>query len=199
MGRLIAVGASTGGVEALEKFVVGLPANAPPVAITLHIPKRYSGAFAERLNKRSALRVTEAEDGAILEHGTAVVAPGNMHLRVNRVGGRYKVMLGDDGPVSRHKPSVDALFLSVAKAAGPQGVGVILTGMGADGAQGLKAMRETGALTFGQSAESCVVYGMPKEAKRRGAVGQEMPLWQLSKAVQVALQASQAFGGAAKG
>lgn len=177
---MIAIGASTGGTEALVTLLKGLPRDAPPVAIVQHMPKGYTKQFARRLDRLCAITVREAAAGDRISSGVALLAPGDHHLHVRRSGVRYSVELTDEGPVSRHMPSVDVLFRSVATAAGRRGVGVVLTGMGNDGANGLRAMRDAGARTFGQDAASCVVYGMPKAAMRLGAVAQEAPLGDLA-------------------
>lgn len=189
---LIVVGASTGGTEALLTFLAGFAGAVPPILIVQHMPKAYTGAFADRLNDLCTLSVKEAQSGDVPQPGQALIAPGGQHMRVSRKAGHYHVALSDDAPVLRHKPSVDVLFRSAAEAAGRRGIGVILTGMGSDGAAGLKAMREAGAQTFGQDAQSCVVYGMPKAAKRQGAVQVEAALSQLIGLVQAAYQTQRA-------
>jgi len=174
--RLVAIGSSTGGVEALRDIVVALPADAPPVVIAQHIPPRFSASFAERLNGLSAVRVKEAVDAERILAGHVYIAPGDRHLRVRRSGAALVTHVQDGPLVSGHKPSVDALFHSVALACAAKAVGVILTGMGRDGADGLLAMREAGADTLGEDESSCVVYGMPKAAREIGAVQRELPL-----------------------
>lgn len=183
---LIAIGASTGGTDALLTFLAGLDRGVPPVLIVQHMPKAYTGPFAARLNDLCALTVKEARSGDVARPGMALLAPGGRHMRVGRSGGKYHVTLTEEAPVLRHRPSVDVLFTSMADVAGRHGIGVILTGMGADGARGLKAMRDVGARTFGQDAQSCVVYGMPKAAKQRGAVEVEADLSRLPALVQEA-------------
>jgi len=181
--RLVAIGASTGGVEALRDIIVALPADAPPVVIAQHIPPRFSASFAERLNGLAAVRVKEAADGERILAGHAYIAPGDRHLRVRRSGAALVTHL-DDGPlVSGHKPSVDALFHSVAQVCGGKAVGVILTGMGRDGADGLLAMRQSGADTLGEDESSCVVYGMPKAARDNGASQRELPLGRIAEEI----------------
>lgn len=178
--KIIALGSSTGGVEALRDIFLTLPANCPPIVMTQHMPEQFTPSFAARLNLLSGVTVAEAYDGAKLEAGHAWLAPGNRHLSVVR-NGRDLFCRLDDGPhVSGHRPSVDVLFSSVAEAAGAQAVGAILTGMGKDGAQGLLNMREAGAYTLGQSQSSCVVYGMPKAAMTAGAVMLELPLTEIA-------------------
>ncbi|MEL6570952.1 MAG: chemotaxis protein CheB [Pseudomonadota bacterium] len=189
LNSLIAIGASTGGTDALLTFLAGLGGGVPPILMVQHMPKAYTAAFAERLDDLCKLTVREAQDGDVARPGLALLAPGGQHMRVTRGGGQYHITLTDDAPVSRHKPSVDVLFRSTAQAAGRHGIGVILTGMGADGARGLKAMRDVGAKTFGQDAQSCVVYGMPRAAKQHGAVQVEAELSKLPALVQVAYHA----------
>ncbi len=181
--NIIAVGASTGGVAALRSLLSGLPATCPPVLITQHMPPAYTGPFAARLDQNSALTVTEAVDGQRIQSGHAYVAPGGRHLRLVRDRQGLRCHLTDDPLVSGHRPSVDVLFQSVAESVGAYAVGVILTGMGRDGAEGLLEMRQAGATTFGQSEASCVVYGMPRAALEVGAVEVEMPLDDMAKAI----------------
>jgi two-component system chemotaxis response regulator CheB len=174
-GSVLAIGSSTGGVEALIAFLEAFPANCPATVITQHMPAAFTRSFADRLNRLSLPQVEEAYDGAPLAQGRVYVAPGGVaHLEVT---GRSTLVcrLADQGPVNGHRPSVDVLFHSVAKAAGSKAVGVILTGMGRDGADGLLAMRRAGAQTFGQDEASCVVYGMPKAAFDCGAVRRQAP------------------------
>lgn len=174
--HIIAIGASTGGVETLKDIFQRLPVNTPPIVITQHMPERFTRSFAARLDSVSQMQVVEATDNEKLATGHAYIAPGNQHLKVVRSGGDLICKL-DNGPaVSGHRPSVDVLFHSVAEAAGARAVGVILTGMGKDGAVGLKAMRENGAYTIGQNQATCVVYGMPQAAAKLGAVQIETSL-----------------------
>jgi two-component system chemotaxis response regulator CheB len=179
---IIAVGASTGGTEALRLFLAALPTDSPPIVIVQHMPEVFTRAFAERLNKECAIEVCEGRDGDRLQNGRALIAPGNRHMLVNRSGEEFFVKVTDGPLVSRHRPSVDVLFRSVAIAAGPRAIGVIMTGMGDDGAQGLWEMKEAGATTIAQDEASCVVFGMPKEAISRGAVDVVMPLEQIASA-----------------
>ena len=174
--RVVAVGASTGGTEALRFLLQSMPAYAPPMAIVQHMPEAFTRAFAERLDAAARITVREARDGDRLLPGTALIAPGNRHMRVSRSGAVYRVAIGDGPLVSRHRPSADVLFSSVAQAAGANAIGVIMTGMGRDGASGLCEMRAAGATTIGQDEASCVVYGMPREAMKAGAVTAECPL-----------------------
>jgi two-component system chemotaxis response regulator CheB len=173
---IVAVGASTGGTEALRFLLESLPPFAPPIIIVQHMPEAFTRAFADRLNGLSQITVREARDGDSVLRGQALIAPGNRHMLLRRSGATYHVHIHDGPLVSRHRPSVDVLFRSVAQTAGRNAVGVIMTGMGDDGARGLKEMRDAGAHTIGQNEASCVVYGMPKEAMKHGAVIQEVDL-----------------------
>jgi two-component system, chemotaxis family, protein-glutamate methylesterase/glutaminase len=181
--KVVAVGASTGGTEAIRAVLESLPPDAPGIAIVQHMPELYTGAFARRLNALCRVEVKEAEPGDRLVPGRALIAPGNRHLLVRRSGAHYFVEL-DDGPrVAGHRPSVDVLFRSAAESAGANAVGVILTGMGSDGAAGLWALRDRGAYTIAQDEESCVVFGMPKEAIARGGACEVLPLSRIAPAV----------------
>lgn len=175
-GTVIAIGSSAGGTEAVRVVLSAMPPDAPPIVVTQHIPAQFSGPWAARLDASSAMRVAEARDGQALLPGHVYVAPGGLHLLVVRDGARYVARLHDGPPVSRHKPSVDVLFRSVAKAVGKGAIGVIMTGMGDDGAQGLKEMRDAGAHTIGQNEATCVVWGMPQAALQAGGVIEEQPL-----------------------
>lgn len=186
-GALIAIGASTGGVEAIRAVLTNMPADCPPVVIAQHMPAGFTGRFAARLDELCAIKVVEAEDRMILERGHAYVARGDYHLRVERSSGQLKCRLSQDELTSGHRPSVDVLFESVAKAVGPMAVGAILTGMGRDGARGLKLMREAGAYTVGQSQASALVYGMPRVAFEEGAVVEQAPLEQVAAKLANAL------------
>jgi two-component system, chemotaxis family, protein-glutamate methylesterase/glutaminase len=178
--RLIAVGASTGGTEAIKEFLQGMPPDAPGVVIAQHIPKAFSTPFAERMNRSSQMTVCEAQDGQQILPGHAYIAPGDRHLVVVRSGTRWVCRLDDGLPVNRHKPSVDVLFRSVAQEAGYNAIGVLLTGMGKDGAQGLLEMRQAGSPTIAQDEATCVVWGMPGEAVQIGAAAEELPLHRIS-------------------
>ena len=182
--QVIAIGASTGGTVAIEQVLSALPAGMPPVVVAQHIPPGFSTTFAQRLNKLCALEVKEAEGGERLEAGRAFVAPGNRHLEIERIpGGGWRTRLHDGPKVCYQRPSVDVLFRSVAREAGAQAIGVLLTGMGADGAAGLLEMRRAGAGTIAQNEETCVVFGMPREAIRMGAVEQVLPLEEIAGAI----------------
>lgn len=175
-GSLIAIGASTGGIEALNQLLSVMPVDGPPVIIVQHIPPSFSTSLALRLNDVSAITVVEAKDGCEILPGHAYLAPGNFHLTVHRRGHNYICRVLSTEKVNRHRPSVDVLFNSIVNEVGSLAVGVILTGMGADGSKGLLAMRKAGCQTIGQDQASCVVYGMPKAAKEIGAVTFELPL-----------------------
>lgn len=174
--RVIAIGASTGGTEAIATVLETMPPDAPAIVIAQHIPETFSARFAARLDRDTNLVVREASDGAPLLAGHVYVAPGGKHLRVERSGLKYFCAIGEDEPVNRHRPSVDVLFESVARHVGRNAVGVLLTGMGADGAAGLVSMKQAGAPTIAQDKETSVVWGMPGEAVKRGAAGEVLPL-----------------------
>lgn len=179
-GAVIAIGASTGGVEAIRAVLSTMPADCPPIMIAQHMPAAFTKRFAQRLDEVTALKVHEAEDRMPLKPGCAYVARGDYHLRVERSSGQIKCRLMQDAEVSGHRPSVDALFESVAGTIGAMAAGAILTGMGRDGARGLKLMREAGAYTVGQSETSALVYGMPRVAFEEGAVVEQAPLEAIS-------------------
>jgi two-component system chemotaxis response regulator CheB len=179
--RLIAVGASTGGTEALKDFLVAMPADAPGILIVQHMPEKFTRSFAERCDQLCTIRVKEAVDGERVLVGHALIAPGNFHMAVQRNGAQYYVSVHSAPPVNRHRPSVDVLFESVAERAGRNAVGVIMTGMGADGARGLLKMREAGARTIAQDESTCVVFGMPKEAIEMGAAEVIVPLPRIAR------------------
>ena len=178
--RLIAIGASTGGTEAIREVLEKMPFDAPPIVIAQHIPANFSGPFARRLDERCAISVCVPEDGQPIQQGHAFVAPGDRHLRVERTRSGLVCRLDDGEPVNRHKPSVDVLFQSAAEHCGQKAIGILLTGMGADGARGLKALRDLGAPTIAQDAASSVVWGMPGEAVRMGAADFVLPLAEIA-------------------
>jgi two-component system chemotaxis response regulator CheB len=180
---VIAIGASTGGTEAIASVLTHLPASAPGIVIAQHIPPGFSRAFANRLNEICPLEVREAVDGDSVLPGVALVAAGGFHLLLRRTGGRYSVQVKTGPQVCYQRPSVDVLFLSVAEAAGGNAIGVLLTGMGSDGAQGLLKMRESGAHTIAQDEASCVIYGMPRVAVELGAAEQVLPLERIPDAI----------------
>lgn len=181
--KVVAVGASTGGTEALREILESLAPDAPGLIIVQHMPEVFTAAFAKRLNETCRIEVKEAADGDRVIEGRALIAPGNRHAEVHRDGAEYRVRLVDGPPVSRHRPSVDVLFRSVARAAGVNGVGVILTGMGNDGADGLLAMRNSGAFTIAQDEATSIVFGMPREAIACGAVQATHPLPRIAAAI----------------
>jgi two-component system chemotaxis response regulator CheB len=191
--KLIAIGASTGGTEAIRHVLEPLPATSPALLITQHMPPGFTRSFAERLNKLCQITVKEAEDGERVLPGHAYIAPGARHMELTRSGANYQIKLHDGEPVNRHRPSVDVLFHSVAQFAGRNAVGVILTGMGNDGAAGLLAMRNAGAYTMAQDEASCVVFGMPREAIAMGASNEVVPLHQMSQRMMTQISAGQAL------
>ncbi len=181
--KIIAIGASTGGTEALKTVLTGMPPNAPGTLVVQHMPANFTTSFAERLNDLSAMTIKEAKDGDSLVNGVALLAPGNYHMLLKRSGARYYVHL-KKGPLVHHqRPAVDVLFHSVANYAGSNAIGVILTGMGADGALGLLKMKEAGARTVAQDENSCIVFGMPKEAIKLGTAEKVVPLKSVGKTV----------------
>ncbi|NQY26121.1 MAG: chemotaxis response regulator protein-glutamate methylesterase [Piscirickettsiaceae bacterium] len=174
--RVVAIGTSTGGTQALEAVLTRLPKTAPGIVVVQHMPEAFTAAFAQRLNSVCQVTVKEAENNDRVIPGLVLIAPGGKHLLLRRSGAQYRVEVKDGPLVTRHKPSVNVLFRSVATAAGNNAIGIIMTGMGDDGAKGLKELHDTGALTIGQDEQSCVVYGMPKEALKVGGVDAEIPL-----------------------
>ncbi len=181
--KIVAIGASTGGTEALKDVLMALPRNAPGMVIVQHMPANFTAQFAQRLNSLCSVEVREAKNGDSIIPGVALIAPGDYHMVVRRSGARYYVEIGSGEKVSGHRPSADVLFNSVAKIAGTNAIGVILTGMGGDGAKGLLAMRNAGANTIGQDEASCVVYGMPKVAYEVGAVERQLPLHRVADGI----------------
>jgi two-component system chemotaxis response regulator CheB len=173
---VIAIGASTGGTEAILHVLRDLAPDTPPIVVVQHMPAQFTNSFAGRLNAACRMRVREAVDGDVLRTGEVLLAPGGYQMRLARSGVDYQVAITDEPPVGLHRPSVDVLFESCARVAGASAVGVILTGMGADGAFGLAEMHRAGALTLAQDEASCVVFGMPKEAIARGGVSHVLPL-----------------------
>ena len=174
--KVIAIGTSTGGTIALEFILSNLDSNLPGIVIVQHMPEKFTASFAERLNKISRLDIREAKDKDRILNGTALIAPGNKHMSVKKTGAKYYVDISDGPLVSRHRPSVDVLFRSVAKNVAQNAVGIIMTGMGDDGSSGLKEMRDAGAFTVAQDEESSVVFGMPKEAIKKNAVDKILSL-----------------------
>ncbi len=174
--KFIAIGASAGGTQAIESVLETLPASVPGIVIVQHMPEKFTEAFAQRLNNICSINVKEAVNNDKIEPGMALVAPGNKHMLVKRNGSSYSVEIKEGPPVSRHRPAVDVLFRSVAKFAGKNALGIILTGMGDDGAAGMTEMHQAGARTIAQNEDTCIVFGMPKEAIARGAVDVVLPL-----------------------
>ena len=181
--KIIAMGMSTGGTTALERVLVELPATLPAIAVVQHMPEKFTAAFAERLDRLCALQVREARDGDRLLPGTVLIAPGGRHLQVRRSGAQYHAEVRDGPPVNRHRPSVDVLFRSVAQCAGRNALGILMTGMGDDGARGLVQMREGGARTIAQDEASSVVFGMPREAIRMGGAERVLGLAEIPGAM----------------
>jgi len=181
--RVVAVGASTGGTEALREFLEMLPADSPGIVIVQHMPEKFTAAFAQRLDGLCAVTVREARDNDSVVRGRVLIAPGNKHTLLKRSGARYYVEVRDGPLVSRHRPSVDVLFRSVARYAGRNAVGVIMTGMGDDGAHGMREMKEAGATNLAQDEATCVVFGMPAEAIKHGGVDKTLPLGALAHEV----------------
>lgn len=186
-GKIIFVGASTGGTEAIKDFLLGIPADCPPILVVQHMPEAFTASFARRLDTLCAPRVIEAQGNEKVEPGTVYIAPGHSHMLIRRGSAGYTIELAATPPVNRHRPSVDVLFDSAASLVGKKAIGVILTGMGKDGAQGLLRMRQAGARTFGQDEGSCVVYGMPREAYLIGAVEEQYSLDEISRRVLAAV------------
>jgi two-component system chemotaxis response regulator CheB len=178
--KIIFIGASTGGTEATKEVLLGLPHDAPAVIITQHMPPGFTTSYARRLDSLARIRVKEASDGERVLPGHAYLAPGGLHLSVERSGANYVARVRDGEPVNRHKPSVEVLFESAARVVGPNAFGIMLTGMGADGARAMRAMRDAGAYNLCQDEASCVVFGMPREAIAQGAAHEVLPLAQIA-------------------
>jgi two-component system chemotaxis response regulator CheB len=183
VNKPVVIGSSTGGTQALELVLTALPGDAPGIAITQHMPEKFTAMYAERLNGLCAVNVREARDGDRLERGVVLIAPGGRHLQLRKAGGQYFAKVIDGPPVNRHKPSVDVLFRSVAECAGRDVLAIMLTGMGDDGARGMKVLHDLGARTIAQDEATCVVFGMPKEAIALGAVDEVMPIQQVARAI----------------
>jgi two-component system chemotaxis response regulator CheB len=190
--RVVAIGTSTGGTQALEEVLTALPRVTPGIVIVQHMPEKFTAAFAARLNSLCQIEVREAQNNERVIQGRALIAPGGRHMLLKRSGAQYYVEVVDGPLVNRHRPSVDVLFRSVAKFAGANALGVIMTGMGDDGAAGLLEMRNAGSYTVAQDEETCVVYGMPKEAVKRGAVVKTLPLGAIAAEIQRQLIAAAA-------
>ncbi len=183
VNKPVLIGSSTGGTQAIESVLLRLPGDAPGIAIVQHMPEKFTAMYAQRLDSLCAMNVREAKDGDRLERGVVLIAPGGRHMQLKKNGGQYHVAVADGPPVNRHKPSVDVLFRSAAECAGRDALAIILTGMGDDGARGMKAMHERGARTIAQDEQSCVVFGMPKEAIAMGGVDEVMPLARVAGAI----------------
>ena len=181
--KIIAIGASTGGTEAIKTVLMGMPPNAPGIVIVQHMPAQFTTSFAERLDSLCQIRVKEAQSGDSVVNGTALLAPGNYHMLLKRSGARYYVEIKTGPMVHHQRPAVDVMFRSVSKTAGANAVGILLTGMGADGAAGLLEMKTAGAKTIAQDEKSCVVFGMPKEAIKTGAVDRVVSLRNIPQAI----------------
>ncbi len=188
--KIIFIGASTGGTEATKDVLVNLPADSPAVVITQHMPPGFTRSYAARLDGLCRIRVKEAQDGERILPGHGYIAPGGLHLTVERSGANYIARVQDGEPINRHKPSVEALFLSAAKVVGPNAIGIMLTGMGADGARAMKVMKDAGAYNYCQDEASCVVFGMPREAIAAGAADEVLPLNQIAGKVLERLRAT---------
>ena len=182
--KVVAVGTSTGGTQALEMMLTSLPSTAPGLIVVQHMPEKFTAAFAQRLEKLCEIEVREAKSGDRVMSGRALIAPGGRHMLLKRNGAQYQVDVVDGPLVSRHRPSVDVLFRSAARSAGRNAMGVIMTGMGDDGAKGLKEMHDAGACSIAQDEATCVVYGMPKEAVKLGGVDRSLPLQEIAGAIQ---------------
>ena len=183
MNKPVLIGSSTGGTQAIESILLALPADSPGIAIVQHMPEKFTAMYAQRLDGLCAVQVREARDGDRLERGLVLIAPGGRHMQLRKAGGQYFAVVRDGPPVNRHKPSVDVLFKSAAECSGRDTLAIILTGMGDDGARGMKLLHDRGARTLAQSEETCVVFGMPKEAIHLGAVDQVLDLPQFSQAI----------------
>jgi two-component system chemotaxis response regulator CheB len=183
VNKPVVIGSSTGGTQALELVLTSLPADAPGIAITQHMPEKFTAMYAERLNGICAMNVREGRDGDRLERGVALIAPGGRHMQLRKAAGQYYVQVADGPPVNRHKPSVDVLFRSAAECAGRDALAIIMTGMGDDGARGMKQLHDLGAKTIAQNEATCVVFGMPKEAIKLDAVDDILPLEHIAAAI----------------
>jgi two-component system chemotaxis response regulator CheB len=183
MNKPVVIGSSTGGTQALEMVLTHLPADAPGIAITQHMPEKFTAMYAQRLDGICAMNVRECKDGDRLERGVVLIAPGGRHMQMRKAAGQYYMSVVDGPPVNRHKPSVDVLFRSASECAGRDVLGIILTGMGDDGARGMKMLHDGGARTIAQNEETCVVFGMPKEAIKLQAVDDILPLEGVARAI----------------
>jgi two-component system chemotaxis response regulator CheB len=176
VNKPVLLGSSTGGTQAIESVLLALPGDAPGIAIVQHMPEKFTAMYAQRLDGVCAMNVREARDGDRLERGVVLIAPGGRHMQMRKAGGQYFMTIADGPPVNRHKPSVEVLFESAARVVGPNALGVMLTGMGGDGAKAMRLMREAGSWNVAQDEASCVVFGMPREAIAAGAAHEVLPL-----------------------
>ncbi len=183
VNKPVVIGSSTGGTQAIEQILTELPGDAPGIAIVQHMPEKFTAMYAQRLDGICAMRIKEARDGDRLERGVVLIAPGGKHMQLRKNGGQYYAAVADGPPVNRHKPSVDVLFKSLAEATNGDALAIMLTGMGDDGARGMKQLHDLGVRTIAQDEASCVVFGMPKEAIKVGAVDQVMPLDNIPAAI----------------
>jgi two-component system chemotaxis response regulator CheB len=183
MNKPVVIGSSTGGTQAIEAVLTALPGDSPGIAIVQHMPEKFTAMYAQRLDGLCAMNVREAKDGDRLERGVALIAPGGRHMQLRKAGGQYFAVIVDGPPVNRHKPSVDVLFRSAADCVGRDALAIILTGMGDDGARGMKLLHDRGARTIAQSEETCVVFGMPKEAIQLGGVDEVLAISQVARAI----------------
>ena len=183
MNKPVVLGSSTGGTQAIESVLLALPGDSPGIAIVQHMPEKFTALYAQRLDSVCAMNVREARDGDRLERGVVLIAPGGRHMQLRKAGGQYFAVVADGPPVNRHKPSVDVLFRSAADCAGRDALAIILTGMGDDGARGMKALHDRGARTIAQNEETCVVFGMPKEAIALGCIDEVMPIQHVARAI----------------
>jgi two-component system chemotaxis response regulator CheB len=184
VNKPVVIGSSTGGTQAIESVLAALPGDSPGIAIVQHMPEKFTAMYAQRLDGICEMNIREARDGERLERGVVLIAPGNRHMTLRKAAGQYFVKIADGPPVNRHKPSVDVLFRSVAECAGADALAIILTGMGDDGARGMKQLHEAGARTIAQNEETCVVFGMPREAIKLGAVDDVLPIESVAGAIR---------------
>lgn len=184
VNKPVVIGSSTGGTQALELVLTALPGDSPGIAIVQHMPEKFTAMYAQRLDGICEMNIREAKDGDRLERGVVLIAPGGKHMQLRKAGGQYFAVVADGPPVNRHKPSVDVLFKSAAECAGKDLLALILTGMGDDGARGMRLLHDKGARTIAQNEETCVVFGMPKEAIKLGAVDEVLSLGQMSAAIR---------------
>jgi two-component system chemotaxis response regulator CheB len=184
VNKPVVIGSSTGGTQAIESVLTRMPADSPGIAIVQHMPEKFTAMYAQRLDGICAMNVREAKDGDRVERGVVLIAPGNLHMQMRKSGGQYYVSVADGPPVNRHKPSVDVLFRSVAECAGRDVLAIMLTGMGDDGARGMKQLHDQGARTIAQNEATCVVFGMPMEAIKLGAVDDVLPIGEIAGAIK---------------